>query len=77
MVDELEGSQLLFMLRDGRVGVVGHRFTFSLSVSVSVSVSLPVSGNVRAVQNFRCWLTSPIWSTNMMRVSNHHAPSSR
>jgi hypothetical protein len=28
-------------------------------------------------QNFKCWLTSPTWSTNMVRLSNHHAPSSR
>ena len=28
-------------------------------------------------QNFRCWLTLPTWSTNMVRLSNHHTPSSR
>jgi len=28
-------------------------------------------------QNFRCWLVSPIWSTNIVRESNHHAPSIR
>ncbi len=28
-------------------------------------------------QNFRWWLVSPTWSTNMMRVSNHQVPSMR
>ena len=28
-------------------------------------------------QNFRCRLVSPIWSTNIVRESNHHAPSIR
>ncbi len=28
-------------------------------------------------QNLRWWLTSPTWSTNMVRLSNHHLPSTR
>ncbi len=41
--------------------------------------SIGVEGGLarHAAQNFRWWLVSPTWSTNMIRVSNHHSPSTR
>ena len=36
-----------------------------------------VEGVRHGGQNFRWWLVSPTWSTNMIRVSNHQVPSMR
>lgn len=35
------------------------------------------AGGWHEAQNFRWWLTSPTWSTNMVRLSKHQAPSTR